>query len=187
MFEKVYVCNLWPELTLGSKIKFVGGIFRTEDKILQDKIEQNNAFGSSIHWQDPLAIMEARSHQEAEQRANEKARRINKLRMELKEALKQESEGVIDAQADAKLLADQARGEAEIEAAGKIADEEKVESLSWNIEGDQPIGDVAGIETFAGEETEVQPEGPIDEDAPIGDVPTILTREKKTGSKRKKK
>lgn len=79
MSNRQYVCNLWPELVIGAKIKFMGGFFETSDEKLQHLIESRDAFGTSIHYKDSLEEMEANSRLQAEHAANDKARKRQEL------------------------------------------------------------------------------------------------------------
>jgi hypothetical protein len=49
-----YVCNRWPEYSIGSSVRFRGGVFKTADTQLQALLENNEAFGVQIFRQDQL-------------------------------------------------------------------------------------------------------------------------------------
>lgn len=91
MATRIYVDNLHKELMISTAvlgkdykpIKFVGGLYETDDPILQGHIESLNAFGSSIHWQDDIEVMAQKAHQDAEEAAATKARRRRELLDEL--------------------------------------------------------------------------------------------------------
>lgn len=47
-----FICNRWPSLTIGARIKFQAGLFETEAPELIALIEANDAYGVHIHPRD---------------------------------------------------------------------------------------------------------------------------------------
>lgn len=159
MGHRTYCCNLYKSLQIGRDVKFEGGKFETADPKLQALIERNNAFGSSIHWQDNVVIMEAEGKQKAELEANSRARKRQELIDEMNRLDREDREASERAAAEADKDKKAKLEERQLQAADTVVAAEPAE----------PAPDVVGQ---AG-----QPDSPDDEGSQF--QPSILERGKK--------
>jgi hypothetical protein len=100
--------------------QFTNGFFETEDDRLQQLIERNDQFGTSIHFVDSVAEMEKRGLERQELDANQRARTIEELRQEIKKQEEAQAEADQKAKADAEKSAKKGKAQAQIKAATKV-------------------------------------------------------------------
>lgn len=100
MSAKIYVCNLWKELTIGKHIHFHGGEFTTDDVALQHLIESNNAFGSAIHFKDTEEEMARQARIKDEEQRAKRAQERKAILAEMEAEDKAEQDRIAQEKAD---------------------------------------------------------------------------------------
>lgn len=144
MGNRVYICNLYKSLQIGRDVKFDGGRFETADPKLQALIERNNAFGSSIHWQDDVSIMEATGKQAAENAANSRARKRQELLDEMDRLDREDKEAAKRAAEDAEKERKFKKTEHRLKAADKVVASEQSPTIVHEEGQTEPPADLAG-------------------------------------------
>ena len=141
-----YVCNTWPQLAINVRCsddkvrvaQFEGGRFVTEDEELQEAVERNSAFGSSIHFMDDPS--EARKKEEAEA-ATQRARVAEAARQqELTEQSEREANERARAR-DNQELADRRAAKAKVKEKAK---EEVADDAAAQAERDRIASELGG-------------------------------------------
>lgn len=148
MSNRQYVCNLWPELVIGAKVKFRGGFFETDDEQLQQLVESRDAFGTSIHYKDTIEAMEAAGRHASEEKANKKARDRQELLDALAELEKDEGKEAAKEEARLRQEAEDAEAAKLLKAADKVVGANG--SDTDQVNGPGPDAPIAGQSQFGG-------------------------------------
>jgi len=87
---KIYVCNLFPKLMISTglpcgPVHFEGAQFGTDDPAVQQIIESNAQFGTSIHFKDTEEEMARMGRALREERAAIRGKERKKLLQQMKE------------------------------------------------------------------------------------------------------